>query len=95
MKKWKSNAEWDKSIPGFHQNQITTDMHETKEQAEHVCKLLRTDGLGQEGRFFPVKTWVEEIHESCIPCNYRKHGSCDGNETGACPEWLCPFNAES
>ena len=36
-----------------------------------------------------------KCHESCIPCNCRKHGACDGNETGKCPEWLCPFNAES
>lgn len=30
------------------------------------------------------------LHESCMPCNYRKHGACAGNETGKCPEWLCP-----
>ena len=36
-----------------------------------------------------------KLHENCYPCNYRKFGSCDGNEYGKCPEWLCPFNAES
>lgn len=33
-KKWKSKAEWSKHIPGFHQNQITEDTHDTKEQAK-------------------------------------------------------------
>lgn len=35
---------------------------------------------------------IEEIHESCIPCNYR-NVACDGDESGLCPEWLCPAEA--
>jgi hypothetical protein len=59
MKKWRSIAEWDK-CHGFYNN-MTTDEHETKEQAEAVCKMLERDGLGCERIWFPIKTRVEEI----------------------------------
>jgi hypothetical protein len=59
MKKWKSIAIWDK-CHGFQDN-TTMDEHETKEEAEAVCKLLERDGLGGERIHFPLKTTVEEI----------------------------------
>jgi hypothetical protein len=61
MKKWKSIAEWD-PCHGFYNNQ-TWDEHETKEQAEAVCRMLEKDGLGGERCHFPIRTWVEEIKE--------------------------------
>jgi len=61
MPYFRSCAEWDKSIPGFHQNKITTDTHETKEQAEAVCNLLKRYGFGGCGAYYPIKTWVEEV----------------------------------
>lgn len=67
MKNFQSCAEWDKHTQGFHSNNITKDQHETKEQAEGVCKLLRKEGLGGEGIWFPVKTWVEERKEIPMP----------------------------
>ena len=60
--KWKSCAEWLKGhIVGAERENVTTDTHDTKSQAEAVCKMLERDGLGGERCHFPVKTWVEEI----------------------------------
>ncbi len=59
MKKWKSCAEWDCTIPGFHTNNVTTDAHDTRKAAEAVCRALERDGLGGDGVFYPVRTWVE------------------------------------
>ena len=59
MKQWKSIAKWD-SCHGFYNNE-TTDEHETKEQAESVCRLLERDGLGGERIHFPISTRVEEL----------------------------------
>ena len=58
MKRWKSKAVWGE---GF--NNITSeDSHYTKEQAEAVCHILERDGFGGEGKYFPIKTCVEEIN---------------------------------
>ena len=53
-KKWKSCAEW-QNFP------ISYDKHYTKEQAECVCKMLQRDGMGGEGKEFPIRTWIEKI----------------------------------
>lgn len=37
------------------------DTHDTKEQAEGVCRLLRKHGFGGEGKVFPVSTRVEPV----------------------------------
>jgi len=58
-----SYAEWDKHIPGFHQRNTTRDEHDTQRQAEAVCDALKRDGLGGEGKFFPLRTWTELIKE--------------------------------
>ena len=55
---WQSNAEWDHKH-GF-RNNVTTDTHQTKEQAEAVCRGLKREGLGGERIHFPVRTWVSE-----------------------------------
>lgn len=39
------------------------DMHDSRDDAEHVCSLLSQRGAGGYGIFFPVKTWVEEVPE--------------------------------
>lgn len=59
--KWHSNAEWDHKH-GF-PNNVTTDTHQTKEQAEAVCRGLKLEGLGGERIHFPVRTWVSEVQE--------------------------------
>lgn len=42
---------------------ITTDIHGTKAEAEGVCNRLRDEGFGGERKIFPLKTWTEEIKE--------------------------------
>ncbi len=59
MAKWMSIAEWD-PCHSFCDNK-TVDTHKTKEQAEAVCRMLESDGLGGERIHFPVKTTVAEV----------------------------------
>lgn len=59
--KYISNAQWPKTVKYlFSHDNITTDEHETREQAQAVCDMLTRDGMGGLGRVFPIKTWVEE-----------------------------------
>lgn len=30
----------------------------------------------------------DNLHSSCVQCNFNKYGVCNGNELGECPEWL-------
>jgi hypothetical protein len=39
------------------------DVHETREQAEGVCRLLRRDGYGGERMIFPLSTRVEPVDQ--------------------------------
>jgi hypothetical protein len=61
MKKWKSHAEWPEPNHGV---QFSEDTHDTREQAQSVCDMLQREGLGGEGKVFPIQTWVTEIKES-------------------------------
>ena len=58
-KNWRSIAIWDYSLKL--QDNTSTDEHETREQAETVCRMLKRDGLGGQGKHFPLHTRVEEI----------------------------------
>jgi len=58
--KWRSCSRWPVTL-GFLENQLTTDTHDTREQADAVCQMLKRDGLGGEGRIFPEETWIEEV----------------------------------
>ena len=57
--RWLSCARWPHTL-GFLNNNTTTDEHDTKEQAEAVCMMLTRNGLGGEGRIYPLQTWVEQ-----------------------------------
>ncbi len=54
-----SNAKWPKGTCDF-SNNISTDKHGTKEQAEGICRMLEEGGFGLDGKVFPIKTWVEK-----------------------------------
>ena len=56
--KYISVAQWPPGTLHF-SNDISTDKHNTQEQAEVVCKMLEEDGFGGEGKIFPVQTWVQ------------------------------------
>lgn len=62
--KYKSCAQWHPGHVYYPVKDITTDIHDTKEQAEAVCRMLERDGLGGERIHFPIKTWVEEQPET-------------------------------
>ncbi|MGD9156884.1 MAG: hypothetical protein PVG39_00625 [Desulfobacteraceae bacterium] len=97
MKNWKSCAKWD-PCHGFY-NDMTTDKHDTKEQAEEVLKLLRREGLGGERCHFPLETWVEPITKKGVKMAKNKitmlcfhinmgdvqGGIADGNGTWSMP----------
>lgn len=57
---YKSCAEWPSdccpSIGNYSQ-----DSHDSKETAEAICRVLLIGGFGGDGKFFPVRTWVEPI----------------------------------
>lgn len=66
--KWTSNAQWPKgSICQRRANDKTTDSHLTEAAAGAVCRMLARDGLGGEGKVFPLRTWVENTPDSA-PC---------------------------
>ena len=56
-----SNAKWPESILTNNTHNITTDKHDTLEQAEAVCKMLESDGFGGDKGVFPLKTWTDKI----------------------------------
>jgi hypothetical protein len=62
---WKSIAVWPKGTCDF-SNNVSTDTHYTKEEAEVVCKLLRNRGFGGQYEIFPLSTRVEEIKDKEI-----------------------------
>jgi len=66
---------------GFCDNQ-TTDTHETKKQAEAVCRMLEKDGLGGGRLWFPIKTKVEEIEDA--PQENAETASTDKQQPQEC-----------
>ena len=58
--RWLSCTRWPHML-GFLNNNMTTDEHGTKEQAEAVCMMLTRDGLGGEGKIYPLRTWVVAV----------------------------------
>ena len=61
MKRFKSNALWPEgAVRQKRAKNKTCDFHETEAAASAVCRMLERDGLGGEGKIFPIKTWVED-----------------------------------
>lgn len=61
MSRFVTHAKWPFGLyrqPGY--ASITTDTHETREEAEAVCRLLEKEGYSGEGDWFPVRTWITE-----------------------------------
>jgi hypothetical protein len=57
---WTSNAQWPEgTICQRRAADKTTDFHLTEAAALAVCRMLERDGLGGEGKVFPLRTWVE------------------------------------
>jgi len=54
---WESWARWPAGVMGK-QEQNSMDFHDSDEQAEAVCQMLKRDGFGGNGKAFPLATWV-------------------------------------
>jgi len=68
-KNFRSHARWPENTIAFSMNgtQITTDNHNSEEEAQAVCNILEREGYGGNDKVFPVETWVtpipfEELH---------------------------------
>lgn len=59
LKGFKSVAIWPTGV-GIHITE-SSDTHDTRDQAEAVCKMLRDQGFGGDGKIFPIETHVEEV----------------------------------
>ena len=57
---WISHAKWPPLSPhtSDEKDYITTDEHQSEEQAIAVCQTLERDGYAGLGTVFPLKTWV-------------------------------------
>jgi hypothetical protein len=61
--KYKSIAVWPDTIKvgNIVGRNESSAIHNTEEQAKAVCRMLKRDGFGGEGKIFPTKTRVERI----------------------------------
>jgi len=58
-KNFRSFARWPSgTLPHESPPDASYDDHETAAQAQGVCDLLRKNGLGGDGKVFPLETWV-------------------------------------
>jgi hypothetical protein len=58
---YQSCAEWpDDLFTAADGTHISTDTHDTEEQAQGVCRMLAKHGFGGFGRK-PLRVWVEKI----------------------------------
>jgi len=58
--KYKSCAQWNSAETGI---EYSEDFHASPEAAESVCRMLKRQGFGGQGKFFPVRTWTEPFAE--------------------------------
>lgn len=59
LKKWSSYAEWPPGVVSTADGKnITEDGHDTEEQADAVCRMLKRDGFGGQGKHFPLCVWT-------------------------------------
>ena len=56
--RWQSFAQWPE---GTCTGDVSADLHESKKQAEGVCRRLKSEGFGGQRKVFPLKTWVEIV----------------------------------
>lgn len=60
--KYTSNAQWSWGVyRGMDGSGITSDTHETRKEAEHICRALEREGFGGDPSKRPLRTWVSEV----------------------------------
>lgn len=63
-RQFQSNALWPAGVcSSMYGDNISTDTHATREEAEGVCRGLRREGFAGEGRHFPIRTWVSGVQD--------------------------------
>ncbi len=55
---------WPKEVSCGNQNNSSTDEHYSKGQAEAVVRGIFREGLGGEGKIFPIFGYVEPITDT-------------------------------
>jgi hypothetical protein len=90
-----SHAQWPEGvIRQKRANDHTIDVHATEEACRAVCRMLERDGLGGEGKIFPLKTWIEDTLDpedtkkgectmQCEKCGWLKEQCVCDEETDA------------
>lgn len=62
MKRYTSNVKWPESVSvGANEDNVSTDIHDTRAVASYVCEWLIQHGFGGEGKIFPIDAWVGEV----------------------------------
>lgn len=56
-----SNVQWPASVSLSRDDNVSTDTHMSVEHAATVCRALEREGLGCEGKIFPLRTWVSPV----------------------------------
>lgn len=60
--KFQSNVLWPLDVfLGADGSGMTTDTHETWEEANAICAILREEGFGGQRKDFPLRAWVSEV----------------------------------
>ena len=58
---WESIAWWPETVSLMSVENTSKDTHHSEEAARAVCGMLRRNGLGGDGKIFPLKTDVKPI----------------------------------
>lgn len=69
---YQSNALWPAGVCStMYGDDISTDRHRTKQEAEAVCRALHREGFGGDRQHHPLMTWVSEVQDPpCIPASH-------------------------
>ena len=58
--RFKSIVLWPDCVSTGNTPNESVDYHHTRAAAKHVCRYIEENGLGGEGKIFPISTRVEE-----------------------------------
>ena len=58
---WESFVLWPEEVSTGNDPNVSTDKHDTAEMAISVCEAIMKEGLGGEGKIFPLDTYVRPV----------------------------------
>lgn len=73
MEQYQSNALWPDGVcRSKWGDNISTDVHESLEHSAAVCRGLRREGFGGEGKIFPLCVWTSKVQQPpVLPENWN------------------------